>query len=339
MSLWLDDKYMRLVGGQLEQFTLHGGSKYTFRCPLCGDSTKNKYKKRGYVYPLKTFLFFKCHNCGAAHPFGLFLKKISRTLYDAYSLERFEEHASKRPAPPPVERVGPAPQTTATDKLNTLPLSSPLLPTSLEPVRQFILDRQLPVSALSRLYATEHARRWLEPLVGDKKLKGIEDGVPFLVIPLLLPNGAWFGAQLRPIDHKMYHTFRWGHDSIRAFGLDVVDLQKTVYVVEGPLDSLCLPNAIGMCGADLLASLTRLWDDGIQITNRVLIWDNEPRNHEIVKFMHKAAVGGERLVIWPKHYPKDVNDMLAAGLDPWTTIQHRTFSGLSAELELQQWKQ
>ena len=42
----------------------------------------------------------------------------------------------------------------------------------------------------------------------------------------------------------------------KVYGLENVDFNKTVYVVEGPFDSTFVENSIAMCGADVsLASL------------------------------------------------------------------------------------
>ena len=57
------------------------GSEITFRCPFCGDSKKNRTKKRGYYYR-KTGSFY-CFNC-EEHGTGLkLLKQIcSENAYD-----------------------------------------------------------------------------------------------------------------------------------------------------------------------------------------------------------------------------------------------------------------
>ena len=49
-------------------------SEITFRCPICGDSKKNKLKKRGYFYR-KTGTFY-CFNCGTSMTGYDFLKAI-----------------------------------------------------------------------------------------------------------------------------------------------------------------------------------------------------------------------------------------------------------------------
>ena len=70
-------------------------------------------------------------------------------------------------------------------------------------------------------------------------------------------------------------------DMPKIFGLDTVNFKKKYYVIEGPIDSLFLPNAVAMAGADGNAS-------GLEEThNAVFVFDNEPRNKEIVSRMSK----------------------------------------------------
>ena len=53
------------------------------RCPLCGDSQKNKNKARLYFYQKKNSLFVKCHNCGAGMSVGNFIKIcVYRSKFD-----------------------------------------------------------------------------------------------------------------------------------------------------------------------------------------------------------------------------------------------------------------
>ena len=63
MSIRIDIDYIINLSGQLDRFKKKGDYTFNCRCPICGDSKKNKYKARGYVYEKKEALFFKCHNC------------------------------------------------------------------------------------------------------------------------------------------------------------------------------------------------------------------------------------------------------------------------------------
>ena len=45
---FVDSKYVSLVSSRLEKFKRVKPDLYNFRCPICGDSSKNKTKTRGY---------------------------------------------------------------------------------------------------------------------------------------------------------------------------------------------------------------------------------------------------------------------------------------------------
>ena len=48
---YVDAKYVGLISSRLENFKKKTNTLYNFRCPICGDSEKNPYKARGYLYP------------------------------------------------------------------------------------------------------------------------------------------------------------------------------------------------------------------------------------------------------------------------------------------------
>ena len=95
----LDVKYASLLSNQLERFQQQKRDPYQarFRCPICGDSKKDKHKARGYLYKKDDGLSYKCHNCGAAHKFYAFLKTVNLTLWNEYKAERFFERDRNRP--------------------------------------------------------------------------------------------------------------------------------------------------------------------------------------------------------------------------------------------------
>jgi hypothetical protein len=122
----------------------------------------------------------------------------------------------------------------------------------------------------------------------------------------------------------------------KVFGLDSIDRKKTVYLVEGPIDSLFLTNCVAMAGSD--AKL-----DAIQDREKlVIVYDNEPRNKEIVKRIERAINTNHKVCIWPDDVvEKDINDMVMNGTAPSEVqymIDQNTFSGLAAKMRLQQWK-
>ena len=91
MSVFIDRKYLLQISPKLPRFSQKKEDLYNFRCPICGDSQKNKTKCRGYVYRKKNDYFFMCHNCGASLSFYNFLDKVNPDLIKEYALERYKD--------------------------------------------------------------------------------------------------------------------------------------------------------------------------------------------------------------------------------------------------------
>ena len=50
MSYYIDKKYINLASASLSQFKWKKEDLANCRCPICGDSQKNKTKARGYFF-------------------------------------------------------------------------------------------------------------------------------------------------------------------------------------------------------------------------------------------------------------------------------------------------
>ena len=121
-------------------------------------------------------------------------------------------------------------------------------------------------------------------------------------------------------------------DAPKIYGLDNIKTGETVYVTEGPFDSTFISNSIAMCGADGDVSK---WG----ITNPVWIYDNEPRNRQIVERLSATIDRGDRVVIFPKNIlEKDINDMYLSGQNVQKVVESNIYQGLEAKLKLQDWK-
>ena len=121
-------------------------------------------------------------------------------------------------------------------------------------------------------------------------------------------------------------------NSKKIYGLDRIDASKTIYVVEGPFDSTLLDNSIAMAGSDI-DSRSFGW------SNYIWVYDNEPRNREIVNRITRTIDRGERVVIWPNNIQqKDINDMALAGHDVQSLVESNVYQGLKAQVKLTDWK-
>ena len=117
----------------------------------------------------------------------------------------------------------------------------------------------------------------------------------------------------------------------KLYGMDKVNETEAIYVTEGPFDSHFITNAIAMCGSDV--------DISTLDYQFVFVYDNEPRNREIVNKIEKSISLGHKVVIFPKHITeKDLNDMALAGHDVQDMVESNTYQGLEATLKFTQWK-
>ena len=139
------------------------------------------------------------------------------------------------------------------------------------------------------------------------------------------------GRSLGPNSVK-YITVMLNEEAPKIYGLDTIKTEKPIYIVEGPFDSSLIENSVAMCGSDINIR-TFGWSDYIYV------YDNEPRNREIVERIDKTISRGDQIVIWPSNIKeKDVNDMTLCGHDVMSMLKSNTYSGLKAKIKFNYWK-
>ena len=79
--MYTEIKYLNLLSVRLEKFKRKSEFLWNFRCPICGDSKKNKNKARGFIFQLKGKLLYKCHNSKVSIPFSKLLEDLDPELY------------------------------------------------------------------------------------------------------------------------------------------------------------------------------------------------------------------------------------------------------------------
>jgi hypothetical protein len=317
----VDSKFISLVSSRLQKFKRVKAGLFNFRCPICGDSQKNKSKTRGYLYEVKANTNFKCHNCGASMSLNNFLKKIDPVIQKQYALEKFKEgHTGRNFVVDEPEFKFEAPKFKTKIKL----------PKAIENPRAagYLMARKLDPSKFFYAEKFKKFANSLKPTFDSEKHD--EDRI---IIPLYYEKNL-IGFQGRSIDPNpvKYITVMLDDDAPKIYGLDNIRTDAPVYITEGPFDSTLIRNAIAMCGADL--DISR-WG----ISNPVWIYDNEPRNREITNRIAKTIDAGDSVVIWPNGIDdKDINDMVMSGLDVQSVIDSNTYSGLEAQLKFTTWK-
>lgn len=335
---WLEQKYINLLSNRLPRFAKRGNDLWNFRCHICGDSQKNKFKARGYIFAQNGEYFYRCHNCSASLNFKQFLNSVDPLIADEFAKEKFTEKSGALAAPKKVveKDIGKflQPKFIKYTALNTLKKVSQLDPA--HPVKRYVVSRKIPSTMHYKLFYAPKFKQFVNTLIPDKFNLDVDE--PRLIIPFVDQNQQLIGFQGRNFskDGIRYITIMLDQTKPKVFGLDSVDFNQKFYVFEGPIDSMFINNSIAMAGS----SLDKLLEP--HKSKAIMVFDNEPRNKEITNIMEKYIQLGYSVMIWPEHIKqKDVNDMVLEGMKPVDiklTIDNNTFRGLAALVKLNDWK-
>lgn len=333
--LWIEQKYIRLIAGRLDKFKQRSSYLYNCRCIYCHDSQKNKHKARGYIFAKSNAFFYFCHNCGVSKKFPNVLKDIDITLYAEYRRDLLV--AKGQNISQEVEDFAPRKYDAEMDliSLADLPKQHGAL--------KYVRSRDISQTWDEELFYAPKYMHWVNEKIPEKFSKELlEKDEPRLVIPLLDHSGKLFGSVGRALDEKSkmrYNTVIFDEEKPKIYGLHRVDFNRQFFLVEGPLDSLFLHNAIAAAGSDLLQAMHKLnvdWSRGI------IVFDNERRNPQIIAKMDQAIKRGLRVCMWPENVvEKDINNMVLGGRPAaqiQATIEASAYSGLKAHAMLSKWK-
>lgn len=346
--IYVDRKYLSLTSGRLRNFKQKTQNLWNFSCPICGDSTTNHLKARGYAYEHEGVLKYKCHNCGVSTTFGLLLKHLDPTLHREFVMENFKERGHGRRKPEPV--ISPMLGLTEIKIQEWVKKALPavFLPdiNKLEDghyAKDYIIDRCIPEKHWCQIYYTDNFKQYMDvafPKHGKDKLPTDARVVMYYTdIDGEVTHVA--GRALNATDNKLrYITIKVKPDAERkVFGVNKINWDKLIYVVEGQFDSMFLDNALatGDSSLEAIGDMLRLREH-----DYVLVYDNQPRNKEIVKQMKEAIKHNHPVVLWPESEWKDINDLVQKGGVSVSTVHQiitkHTMRGLTALLAFNDWK-
>ena len=336
MSVFIDRNFLLQLSPKLPRFSQKKDDLYNFRCPLCGDSQKNKTKCRGYVYRKKNDYFYMCHNCGVSTTFFNFLKQVDPSLVQEYQLERYKngESGHSNFEKPEFEKV----KTSKPVFKESLQLPSIDSLPEAHFAKVYVQQRKIPENLQTQLYYAEDFADFVQGLGIEKD--NLHKNDKRLVIPFYDKDKKLIAIQGRSLGESKlrYITIKLHDDNKKIYGLDRLNPEiSRIYVVEGPIDYMFLENAVATADSNLESIA-----DTLDKSKVVLIFDNEPRNKEIVKQMEHAIDNHFNVVIWPEMIvEKDINDMVVNGFSPdeiQDIIDKNTFINLRAKFEFINWK-
>jgi len=335
---YIDVKYINLLSPLLRNFKYKGYNKWNFSCPYCGDSKTNKRKARGYIYIRKGKYQFHCHNCGITKSIETFIKHLNPTLFNEYYTEKFITKERKVTELDVFIDKMKKPSFASEDALKKLVKVSSL--DSNDPVKKFVIERKIPNEYHYKLFSCPKFMSYTNSILPNKFS---EDNLKYegtrLLIPFINKEGKVHAFQGRTIndDKIKYITIVLDENTPKIYGLDTVDESTDIYVLEGPIDSMFVNNAVATAGGDLSVVKEHLPKD-----KTIIVYDNEPRAKHTISKINKAISNGYRVVIWPESFTyKDVNEAIISGItkeEIAVILSNNTFSGLAAELELIKWR-
>lgn len=263
--------------------------------------------------------------------FGTFLKDFDVNLYKQYRLESFKSNVK-----PVVEELKiniPVTKKYIPDIFSSLPLVRALDKT--HPVYIFCENRKLPIDTFDFYYA-ENFIDWTRGNTDKFKVWRGKDH-PRIVIPWFDRTGKIIGYSARDVSNKQeqkyYRIFVDDTVKEKFFGLQNLNDSEQIFVLEGELDSLMIPNAIAVSNGKLHSYLNK---------DAIYIPDSDSRNSHICKGISDMINLGLKVCLLPTKLPgKDLNELRQHDLtssDLLDIIVHNTFQGLEARLKFNKWK-
>ena len=338
--LWLERKYLSRIVSLVELGKWENDNTLNHRCLYCGDSQKNQFKARGFHFTVGQSFVYKCHNCGHSTSSVNFIKDHFPVIHKEYLKEWLKEKGVK----PKNQKMLSANEFKFTPNeellnMKKVDLSAVAFKVTDKVIAQeFVDSRQIPKERQEELWFTPQAQTL--HLLSNKYKDRVLGNDPRIILPFIREDGELVGITGRAINDSplRYLTMRFLDDVPLIYNIQNVDKTKTIYVTEGPIDSLFLPNSIAVGGSDF-----KKIDDSLK-DNAIIIYDNEPRNKEIIKKIEEVIDLGYNVCIWNERRVsefKDINDMVLGGLTQEEIVEiinSNTYSGLSAKAKLQEYK-
>lgn len=307
---------IHLLAPHLVRFVKVKDGLYNFRCPICGDSQKNSFKRRAYIYSKGDTYNFYCHNCLYSVSLYNFVKTHFPFILQSLNLSQVFFNNIQAKADLVWEKKKKPPNITM-HNVQTLPENHIAL--------QYIKQRKIPKSKWDIIYYSDNLTNELQcPFNKGLLFKECDS--------LLVARNLDFTSK------KRYFIQR--DDENALFNIKTLKTQNQVIIVEGLIDSLFLNNAIPSLNSNLISTSYNLMHNfNVKKSDIILVWDNEPFNRNIVSNMQKAIMDNFKVFIPPKGLEcKDINEMVLSGVEQNEIINNSAYLGIEAKMKFNLWK-
>lgn len=263
-----------------------GSSPYNFRCPICGDSKKNKHLKRGYVLHARGDWVYVCHNECGSMSFLTFLKNYHQDVYKKVIIHGFSQGSSGRPKidMSKTNDSGYVALEDATTLFKPNELISiydhhPLAEAALAWVKY----RRIRKMVYDYWYVCLEGEEFLDR---DKfgNLVYNENGFPKgneyknrLIIPYYHFGGKWSQFDARSLEENPVIRYKnIKNVEKEPYNIDWLDVTKPFFLLEGSINSTFIKNAVSFGGTSHFETFLEKYPHILQHAhNGVVIWDND----------------------------------------------------------------
>jgi hypothetical protein len=313
---------------KLSKITSINPLKINFRCPACGDSKKDEFMCRGWMYENKGEMKFGCFNCSSGSYLVPFVKEYFPNVWDGFRLENFKSRTTKKPDL--LEALKPKKVLYKHSDYKCVNLLS-----DEHKAVQYLINRKIPRSFFKEIFYTSKWKKCANDIC-EGIMQNLDKDYPRIVFPLKDKDGV-FGIQGRDLANHpaKYQTILSSEDAIKVWGMHRVNDSKRVFILEGILDAMFIANAIAMLGGSASPKI-------IPYDDKVWVLDNEPRHPDTKKRMYKLIRQGEQVLIWHNcpFKGKDINEMVQNGgsiIDINKYMWKNVYSGLMAQAKMSEW--
>jgi hypothetical protein len=310
----------------LSQYKLSGGkgnSPYNFRCPICGDSKKNKNLKRGYILHNNDEWVYVCHNECGSMSFLSYLKQYHEDVYKSVCFHGFGRTSNHNVyidnstlAEKSYYSVDPA---FKKGELLSIMDDHDLCKIA----RDFVQSRKI----IERVY-----KQWYVCLPGDQFLDRNElgeivideNGLPKgnlyknrLIIPYYHFGGKWkqFDARaLFPEQVVRYKNYKGVERE--PYNIDWLDVSRPFFLLEGCINSTFIENSISFGGTKHFEKLLYQYPQILENKHNCnVIWDNDDAGYDGLPKSIKCGFNWFNWKKIPIHASacNDINDLVLVG--------------------------